>query len=257
MPSVSALPDHRRKLARAEFHLQEVERLTKDWLNSKAYEVSVKPDGHGALELVGELLKPMPDSLGLVIGDALEAMRSSLDNLAFALARKNKPSMTAEEQRHVSYPIYEAPPTSASKSIRHLAPAARTDIIGLCGYPAVHAKEDDPLWLLNETNNWDKHRAITVAALDASNYRWEIGRATLVSPTKLGIGGPHRVKNVGDRNVFATFGVGSQMQAQIGHALQIVFDESLPVRDREVCGTLRWMHDHIRDTVFKALEPHL
>jgi hypothetical protein len=256
-PPLSALSDHRRKLAWAECHIQEGKSLSEGWVNNKSYEVSVKPDGQGRLELVGEQVKPLPDVLGLVIGDALESMRSSLDNLAFALACKNSRALTADEQEDVSFPIHNQPPVATHRSITHMSPAAQAAIISLCGYPAMRAKEQDALWLLNKTNNRDKHRAITVAAADVSKYSLYFATATIVGPAQIGIGGPKRTTKVGDRNVFAKFGVGSQLQGNVGTTLQIVFGEGLEVADREVWSTLRWFHDHIRDTVFQALEPLL
>jgi hypothetical protein len=247
---------HRRKLARAEFHIKEVKRLIKEWTGPDCYEIAIKPDGQGGSELVGTLLKALPNELGLVIGDALQALRSSLDNLAFALACKNKPSITADEEEDVSFPIYDTPPLATSKSIRHLSGTAQTDLIGLCAYPARGPKEDDPLWLLNKTNNRDKHRVITVAVADVSNYGMSVS-GTFNSPSQIGIGGPKRCANVGDRNIFSRFGPGSQMQMNVGATLQIVFGEGLEVADREVPTTLRWFHDHIRDTVFQTLEKHL
>jgi hypothetical protein len=185
-------------------------------------------------------------------------MRSSLDNLAFALARRNKPNMTPDEERDVSYPIYDTPPSaSTNRSIRHMSAAAQAAIIGLCAYPTAGPKEKDPLWLLDKTNNRDKHRAIIVAALDVSNYGMFGVKMTLNAGDRIVIGGPKRTANVGDRNVFSTFGPGSEVQMKIGATLQIVFDQGIEVADREVTATLRWFHDHIRDTVFQRLEPHL
>jgi len=183
-------------------------------------------------------------------------MRSSLDNLAFALACKNTPNITADQERDVSYPIYDDIPSPTARSIRHMSVPVQTAVIGLCAYPAVGPKEEDPLWLLNEANNRDKHRTITVAVADVSNYGMSVN-GTISGPSQVGIGGPKRTANVGDRNVFSRFGPGSQVQVNGGATLQIVFDQGAEIADREVISTLRWFHDHIRDTVFQCLESYL
>jgi hypothetical protein len=41
------------------------------------------------------------------------------------------------------------------------------------------------------------------------------------------------------------------------HGLRIQFDKGIEIQGRELIPTLRWFHDHIRDTVFQRLEPHL
>jgi hypothetical protein len=244
-------------LARGEFHIQEIERLIKNWAGPKSYKIAMEADSQGGLELVGTQLQDFPDTLGLVIGDALEAMRSSLDNLAYVLALKCKTTLTADEERDVSYPIFDAPPAITSRSVKHMTRAAQLDIIGLYTYPTPGRKEDDLLWLLDKTNNRDKHRVITVAAADVSNYQMNMVSAVVNGPSQIGIGGPHRTLKTGDRNVFSRFGPGSQVQFNMSARLQIVFDQGIEVADREVAATLRAMHDYIRDTVFQALEKHL
>ena len=106
-----SLPSHRRKLARAETHIQEVERIVKAWVtDSNAYKIAVETNSDGHVEVFGQQLKPLPGDLELIIGDALQAMRSSLENLAFALAIKNTPAMTPKEEADVSFPIFDTPP---------------------------------------------------------------------------------------------------------------------------------------------------
>jgi hypothetical protein len=252
-----ASTDHRRKLARSEVHLHEVEKLIKGWVKPGSYKIAMESDGNGGLELAGTQLKPLPDSLGLVIGDCLQAMRSSLDNLAFGLSAKHTPVMTPQQEGDISFPIGDGPPALNSQRIRLMSDPAQAAIVALCPDPTVAPVQDHPLWLLNKANNRDKHRAITVAAADVSNYNLNLPKAIINSPSRIGIAGPHRTQKVGDRNIFATFGPGSQVQANLSTTLQVVFGQGVEVSDREVIATLWWFHDHIRDTVFQALEPHI
>lgn len=252
------MSSHRRKLARAETHIQEVERVVKTWVtDSSAYKIAVETNSEGHIEVFGQQLKPLPDDLELIVGDALQAMRSSLDNLAFALAIKNTPAMTAKEEAEVSFPIFDTPPTAQSRSVVHMDKSAIAEVIRLCPNSAVGPINDHPLWLLNKANNRDKHRTITVAAIAADNVSQHIHTAIINGPAQIGIGGSKRTKYVGDRVLFSTFGPGSQVHLDVRAALQVVFDEGVEVADREVCGTLRSIHDHIRDTVFKSLEAYL
>jgi hypothetical protein len=217
----------------------------------------VETNSEDHVEVFGQQLKPLPADLELIVGDALQAMRSSLDNLAFALAIKNTPAMTPKEEADVSFPIFDTPPTARSRSVMHMDGTAIAEVIRLCPDPAVGPIKDHPLWLLNKASNRDKHRTITVAAIAADNVSQHIHKAIVKGPARIGIGGPKRTKNVGDRVVFSTFGPGSQVQIDVRAALQVVFDQGVEVADREVCGTLRSFHDHIRDTVFQSLEVYL
>jgi hypothetical protein len=225
--------------------------------DSNAYRIAVETNSDGHIEVFGQQLKPLPEDLELIIGDALQEMRSSLDNLAFALAIKNKPGITPQQEEDVSFPIFDTLPTPLSRSVMHMGSSAITEVIGLCPDSAVGPIKDHPLWLLNKANNRDKHRTITVAAVAADNVSQQISTATVHGPARIGIGGPKRTKNVGDRVLFSTFGPGSKVQINVRAALNVVFDEGVEVADRDVCGTLRWFHDYIRDTVFQRLEPYL
>ena len=255
--SKSALPDYRRKLARADTHIREVERLANDWAkDNECYKIGMESESNGELILFGEQLKPLPNDLGLVIGDALQAMRSSLDNLAFALALKNKPELTDDDQLGVSFPVFDRPPLPSHKSVKHMERSVVDKVLGLCPDPEVGPINDHPLWLLNKTNNRDKHRVITVAAVAVDNFSHSLS-GTVKGPSRIGIGGPKRTRNVGDRVVFSTFGPGSQVKVDVRALVQIVFGEGIEISDREVITTLRWFHDYIRETVFQTLEPYL
>ena len=53
-----------------------------------------------------EQLEPLPDDLSVIIGEAFQCLRNSLDNLAFALAIKHKGGyLTEEEEESVAFPI--------------------------------------------------------------------------------------------------------------------------------------------------------
>src|SRR6185312_12981985 len=66
-----SLPSHRRKLAWAESHIQELEGLINNWLGQDPYRVTMEPDGKGGTDIVGQQVKDLPNTLGLIIGDAL------------------------------------------------------------------------------------------------------------------------------------------------------------------------------------------
>lgn len=215
----------------------------------------MKPDGNGGTELVGEQVKDLPDALGLIIGDALQSMRSALDNIAFSLALKHNPALTPQDEQDVSFPIFDRPATVGHKSVKHMDGVVQSKVIGLGPDPAVGPVAEHPLWLLNKMNNRDKHRTITAAALVVANY--DLTLSFTGGPVFAGPGGPQRTTHKGDQVIFAQFGPGAQAQTETRATIRVAFDEGSEVADCSVADTLYWFHDHIRDTVFQALESHL
>ena len=152
---------HRRKLVHAECHIGKVESLLTKW-GSNGYRIFEQTDSEGERQLCCEMLKPLPDELGLVIGDALQALRNSLDNLAFALSKANTPSLTPEQEENVSFPILRrsTPIETGNRGISHMSHAAKAEICAVTPHPTRDQLDQHPLWLLNKTVNRDKHREI-------------------------------------------------------------------------------------------------
>lgn len=238
--------------------MQQAESMINEWLaKPNIYSVGVETDADGSVEVVGRQLKALPTDLGLVVGDALQALRSSLDNLAYALTLKNTPGLTGKQEKNISFPISDTPPTMGDERIKYMSDAARTILIGLSPDKRVSPLNENPLWLLNKANNRDKHRVVTVAAAAVTNYSLNFTGVMMQGPGFIGPGGPQLTLQPGDGVVFARGGPGTQMNANASVTLQIVFGQGLEVENRPVADTLRWFHHHIRDVVFQALEPHL
>ena len=49
----------------------------------------------------------------------------------------------------------------------------------------------------------------------------------------------------------------TNLNAQLSHSVKVSFDKGFEAENREVISTLRWIHKHIRDTVFQRLEQYL
>lgn len=234
-----------------------VDELIKEWsADPNRYVIREERRQDGGVEIVGRLLKPVPNDLGLVVGDALYALRSALDNLAFSLACRNNPGMTADEQQDVAFPIGNVPPALGDKRIKNMSQIAQGHVIGLCPDPAVGPLNEHPLWLLNKANNRDKHRVVTVAVAAVTNYSMNFS-GVLTGGGSVGPGAPQVTAQPGDKVVFASGGPGSQIQTKMSASLQIVFGQNTEVENRPVGDTLRWFHDHIRDAVFQTLEQDL
>ncbi|MGH9044086.1 MAG: hypothetical protein ACRDVP_04480 [Acidimicrobiales bacterium] len=244
---------HRRKLAWAGFHTDEVEAIIQEWVDDGGYRVFQEPDGQGGSRLMAEMLKPLPDELGLIIGDGLQALRNSLDNLAFALARAHTPVMSPSDERQVSFPIFDNAAAVGAAQIKLMEIGAQKTVCDLCPDPNQAPVDQHPLWLLNKTANRDKHREIHVVAVGYGVRNMRAGSGYISSLTTY-----NQLLQPGEpAKPIVEVGAGTTMNMYMSHGLHIAFAKGVEVEDREVVPTLRWFHDHIRDTVFQRLEPHL
>jgi hypothetical protein len=252
----SSDPSYRRKLAWAEAHISDAKALIAGW-NRDGYRTFYQPNGNGGFTLFAQMLKPLPDDLSLVVGDALHCLRDSLDHIIFALSRKNPAIKTPDDEKAPQFPIFDNAVKPDNPGLRFLLDwLTSAEVCALAPDPARQPNAQHPLWLLDKMNNRDKHREIAFKPLAKPNVGivisgGQIGQIDYMrgfgdQPMTLG-GGPVRLLEF----------VGSQLQGQIRPTAPIVFDKGVEVEDREVISTLRWFHDHIRDTVFPRLEPFL
>jgi len=199
------------------------------------------------------MVKPLPDDLPLVVGDALHCLRDSLDHIVFALSR---PAMkTPEDEKAPQFPIFDKAVKLDNPGIRFLGWEATGEVVHLAPDPAGNPPSaQHPLWLLDKMNNRDKHREIAFKPLAQPGIgSMAIGNAGIDS---LEVFGDQPMILGGSPVRLLTF-QGSHLQAQIRPTVQVLFAKGVEVEDREVIATLRWFHDHIRDTVFGRLEPLL
>lgn len=244
-------PSHHRKLARAEGHITDVDKLITTWMRGGGYKTFEKLESTGRSVLYAAQLKPLPDDLALIIGDALQGLRNSLDHLIFALSQKYTPGMGSEKEWIPAFPV--AREVGDEVQVKHNAlslmdPALRPKVCELAA-----AK---PLVLLNKMSNRDKHREVLVSPVAESGmtsytlHRSD-GRDDFESlgASRLSVGEPPAplVKFVRSPGVKAT----------VTHGVQVLFDQGTEVANQEVVPTLRGFTDHVRDTVFRVLDPHL
>jgi len=247
---------HRRKLARAKRHIEDVEALLAAW-SSDGYRVCEQSKGNRRFVLYAEQLKPLPDELPLVVGDAFQCLRNSLDHIVFALARKETPSMTAEQEQKVAFPVTKNGTAvgGGHPRIQLVKEAVRNDIRDLAPDSARQPLDQDPVWLLDKMSNRDKHRE--VSAIPVARSGTELSITASSGGDYFYIFGPQRLEANAGGMPLVEFDRSPDVEAEIRYSLQILFDQGVEVEDREMTHTLWWMHDHIRDTVFQRLEAHL
>jgi hypothetical protein len=247
---------HRRKPVRAKTHIEHVEALIDGW-SSDGYRIFEQPKGEGRFVLLAEQLKPLPDELPLVLGDAFQCLRNSLDHIIFAVSKLNA-GMTAKDEDTPAFPVTRSGTgvPDANSAIKFLTPTMRQDVRDLAPDSARQQLNEDALWLLNKMSNRDKHREVGVDPIATSSfdsYRLIRSDGTDFFESQ----GAQRLKPEAGPVQIAEFVRNLGVQADIGHSLQIRFDQGTDVADRPVLPTLWWFHDHIREVVFQRLEVHL
>jgi hypothetical protein len=159
------------KFNRAREHFVAFRTEVVDWMENNAGSVRCDPGGR-AFEHTWSLDLPVPPPKirwGVLIGDALHNMRSSLDHLAWQLALKD-----GEPPGYTAFPIFrnreDAIRTDASGNPRRGSalykiagirdPLARDAIESVQPYKSPDGPDGHPLWILQTLNNADKHRII-------------------------------------------------------------------------------------------------
>lgn len=138
------------------------------------------------------------DPFALLVGDILHNLRGCLDHLVYALALKHTNPLPDDFAKGSEFPIFGdknskgmlgAGPqmfqSNGPNKIRGIHPDAQTIIKSLQPY---HRRQDfasDPLWVLHDLSNIDKHRLLLVTnchstgvVLDVDRFRTE-GNAIL------------------------------------------------------------------------------
>jgi hypothetical protein len=178
------------KLKRAQEHRAHLDSEVDAFLNAGHHTIVKDSDSEPGALLVRVRIGAAPPSerWSVVLGDALHNYRSALDHAAWALTAPD----TGIDLKRIEFPIFlrEADFRASSNNgmplkrsglyrISGMEPSVQTVIEGVQPYKSVGSPADhDPLWLLQELSNFDKHRilhlGITVAHRSAveTNIRW-------------------------------------------------------------------------------------
>lgn len=157
-----AVDSVRAKLARAQEHILEVDAALSGVDPRTRYIVTrsrrLPPEAH--IIDMGDKLPEDPTRVPLLVGEALQNLRSALDHLVGELERRNG----VDRDSQFEFPIFwdaarykkESP-----KKVRGVPAAALAVIENSQPYhrPAPSYK-DHPLWILHDLNNADKHRVL-------------------------------------------------------------------------------------------------
>jgi hypothetical protein len=144
------------KTGRANVHLEALEREVRSWIERPPHTVKEWSDLEGWYFWAINTL-PVPEQIPLLVGDFVCCLRAALDQLAWALRRRD---ITKREERQVGFLIFNED-DSTHKKRRLLFPTAVADTFDtIQPYRRGDAYKSDPLWKLDELWRLDKHRII-------------------------------------------------------------------------------------------------
>jgi len=116
-----------------------------------------------------------PDDWSVVISGIAHQFRAALDNLTWQLALLTNGEtklLGLRREEKPAFPIYAERKSFHGQGIGCLADPHRTAIELLQPYHAGDKAVRDPLWMLHELNNTDKHRLLFVTAIRNLGYGW-------------------------------------------------------------------------------------
>jgi hypothetical protein len=255
---VTAVRSHDLKLAWAEHQFEVFEDQLGAWKAGGGYGVVFEPQPNTPEQIIRLKADDTPDVFALVIGDALHAMRSALDHLAYALSEDHA-TLTPEVAEKVEFPIFGDRPMNAGERERKIGamdPDAATVIEGLQPHCRGDDYTEDPLWTLYDLARIDRHRLLhlTVAQLEAVGIGGD--NLYIESMTISGVGPDAQDGAELGKCSVRPVNPGLPMHMNINAEPQIIFKEG-PRVGRAVLPELRAIHQHIAGTVIPPLEPFL
>jgi hypothetical protein len=244
-----SLDSVRQKIFRVKQHFEELQQEINRYFQTNPGAMVLAPDSSvDNPTFFFQSAKPIPARFGLIAGDCLQNLRSSLDYLVWELviAAGNQPS------RKNMFPICSTLDAFNAalqrKRLEGVGPAPIAIIESMQPFQSGTIYTENLLWILDELTNINKHRRVLLTVL-GSVVRAEIPAAE----SEGGVCGhpfaPERTEN--PRFVARKASGDARVNAKL-HAF-LVFNEAL-VRDQEIMTCLGTWTQYVGDTVISQFE---
>lgn len=278
----------RSRLARADEHVEEVQREIEEFIGRNPYRVVGKLQPHPFIPKMinyivkGEQVEAPPARLGDVIGDAVENLRSCLDLIAYRLA-----GHVGEPPRGTEFPVFWSPdnyravhPNGAPKAgsglykVRGMPSAAQAVIQGLQPYNGVDPADFmtagpnvvpetiilKPLYLIHALRQINFHREPHLTGAIASGFGTGINTLRDLDIVYNPSGSEIRVGAFEPDTTLAILrftitGPNPVVEMNFHPTFDVAFEPKGPARGQPVVPTLRSLRDDVEKVVFAQLEP--
>lgn len=163
----------RRRLARAEEHISDLEGKVNAFVAEKPWASVVESDADGFLHVHKfKSTKGLPEGLANIAADAIENLRSALDNAGYtiALAAGIYKAAGRMEPKYSNFPFAKSH-GELKNSIKGRCRDLPPDIVSLIHSFQPYQGGNDLLWSLNELCNANKHRLLVPMSMLLGPWR--------------------------------------------------------------------------------------
>jgi hypothetical protein len=168
----------RLKLDRASEHIEAVEDLVECWLGTDAYTIRRDVDPETGYTVARAQVKgPPPPRLGILAGDVVQNLRSTLDHSVYALAERQPGGISRADEHTLMFPVVGNENSKGEPAVgRDIFPGlARRLLPGVTDPARAFIEQEQPyhwddgyvhhwLWLIDDLNRIDKHRRLAVTS---------------------------------------------------------------------------------------------
>ncbi len=167
------------KIVRAHKHIYDLQLICDDFANKvKPYRTVRESDpqtGQVSYRVVS--VDSPPYHVGLIAGDAINNIRSALDHLAVWIIDNH----TTVGPLKVYFPIHKSAPDYQSSEFRRIIQSTGKDLEKILDSVKPYKGGNDPLWLVKELSNIDKHNLLVgITSINTSRTEtkseWEKSR---------------------------------------------------------------------------------
>jgi hypothetical protein len=120
---------------------------------------------------------PVPEDWPLVLGDALHNLRAALDHATWSLlANANGDAWAWDNRRRIDFPIYKEETHFTGDFVVKNVPVDLVSTLKACQpfHCTPVAPQTDALWVLEQAEVLDKHRALNIIALHPDNASFTV-----------------------------------------------------------------------------------
>lgn len=158
-----------RKLRRAQAHIDDLERVIRDYLHDpKPFEVVPEPDPNGTTRNYRfRLIRPVPEVIPEIIGDAIHNLRAALDHAICALVARNQRDVTSDH----CFPVLKQGVKRPGRRIREAVGDAGGHVVEAVKREKPFEGESNHLYALHQLDITDKHRLLLTTFITLEEVR--------------------------------------------------------------------------------------
>jgi hypothetical protein len=246
--------DAKLRLSRAKEHILSLEGKISAFNATKPYTLIIEPDSDGVNQLHKiKFAKPLSDEFAATVADAVDNLRSSLDQAWYAVAiASDAISPTGKAYFPFADSAFDFT-KKLEKGCKHFP----LEILGLLREFKPYKGGDDLLWALNRISASNKHRMLAPVLADLRDYvfnhlGFEEGIPIPCFPILPYLQWDRKKNEI----VWAISKISKKMEYKVDFAFLIIFDEVDIVRNQPVLIVLNALARKVED-ILEALEGEL